>query len=141
MLRQSTSRLLLTQTPRQLISRSSSRTFSSTRPSFDILGEGNKELFDQYAVKGKKLTIVDFHADWCPPCKMLDPVLTKVLQAESEADLLKINTDIEQEIAAKYKISALPTVIAFQHGKELCRFVGLVNEDAVKNFVANAKDH
>jgi len=142
MLRQSTSRLVARtcrqqhQQPFQL-----ARTFATSRPARDILGEGNAELFKQHAVEGKRLTIVDFHADWCPPCKMLDPILQKALKDEPEADLLKINTDTEVEIAAKYKVSALPTVIAFMHGKELCRFVGLVNEEAVHNFVTNAKDH
>jgi len=76
---------------------------------------------------------------------MLDPILQKVLteeiEGENEVDYMKINTDNENELAAKYKVSALPTVVAFKHGKELSRFVGLVNEDACKNFVANAKDH
>ncbi|KAL7004193.1 hypothetical protein EMMF5_006261 [Cystobasidiomycetes sp. EMM_F5] len=71
---------------------------------------------------------------------MLNPVLQKVFENEQGADLMKINTDNVQEVAAKYKVSALPTVIAFKHGKEFSRFVGLVNEEAVRNFLANAKE-
>ncbi|KAK9897406.1 thioredoxin-like protein [Cystobasidium minutum MCA 4210] len=135
-LRTSTSRLVQSSSRRCLVnSNNLSRAFSTSQISRENFGEADPELFEKQVVKGKKLTVVDFHAGW------LDPILARVMDAEQEADYMKIDTENQQELAAKYKVTALPTVIAFKHGKELSRFVGLVNEEAVKNFVANAKDH
>jgi len=121
------------------------RSFSTSCPAREVLGAADKALFNSHIVEGQKLTIVDFHAEWCPPCKLLGPILHKVMAAEAagpnEVDFATVDTDAETELAAKYKITSLPTVVAFKHGKELSRFVGMVNEEAVKTFLANAKDH
>ncbi|CAD6578387.1 MAG: hypothetical protein CYPHOPRED_000566 [Cyphobasidiales sp. Tagirdzhanova-0007] len=140
MLRQLTGKLArsISQSPSH--TKSQLRYFRNTSSRLQMFGEAGPATFEEHVVQGQKLTIVDFHADWCPPCKMLDPILQRVMAQEHEVDYLKIDTDKATDLAAKYKIASLPTVVAFKHGKEYSRFVGLVNEEAVRNFIANLRE-
>lgn len=81
-----------------------------------------------------KKVVVDFFANWCGPCKMLSPILEKI-SADKSMDgivFLKVNVDENQQLAAKYNVSALPTVITFTNGEEDKRMVGYKPEDVVK---------
>lgn len=84
---------------------------------------------------GDKLVVVDFYATWCGPCKMLTPVLAKVTQSQ---DVLLVKVDVDQvaDVAAEYEISSLPTVVAVKRSRELERFVGVKDEQAVRKFIA-----
>ena len=87
----------------------------------------------------KGVTLVDFHADWCGPCRMLAPVLDKIaLDVKGKASIAKVDIDSEQKTAAEFKITSVPTLILFKDGKEVNRLIGLRNEEAVKNFVLSA---
>jgi len=87
----------------------------------------------------KGVTLVDFHADWCGPCRMLSPVLDQIAaDMKGKAAVGKVDIDAEQKIAAEFQISSVPTLILFKNGKEVNRLVGLRNAEAVKNFVASA---
>jgi len=71
-------------------------------------------------------TLVDFWASWCGPCKMVAPVIEELAaDYEGRAAVAKLNTDENQEIAVKYGISAIPTVILFKDGAEISRLVGV----------------
>ena len=84
----------------------------------------------------KGVTLVDFHADWCGPCRMLSPVLDQIaVEMKGKAAVGKVDIDAEQKTAAEFQISSVPTLILFKNGKEVNRLVGLRNADAVKNFV------
>merc|ERR1711939_463960 len=89
----------------------SPRLFASSAPSMKHILSATPADFDELAIKGNRPTLVDFYADWCGPCRVLGPVLEKVVTEESGADLLKIDTEEHGELAAKYKITALPTVV------------------------------
>ncbi|ORZ22620.1 thioredoxin-like protein, partial [Absidia repens] len=79
--------------------------------------------------------IVDFYANWCGPCKMLTPILTKSVAQNPKVSLFKIDIDDNTDIGQKYKIAALPTVIAFQNGEVVDQFVGMRNKAQVEEFV------
>lgn len=84
----------------------------------------------------KGVTLVDFHANWCGPCRMLAPVLEQVAkEIEGKASIGKIDIDNEQKTAAQFQISSVPTMILFKDGKEAGRLVGLRTAEAVKEFV------
>jgi thioredoxin 1 len=87
----------------------------------------------------KGVTLVDFHADWCGPCRMLAPVLDQIsVEMKGKASVAKVDIDAEQKTAAEFQISSVPTLILFKNGKEVNRLVGLRNAEAVKNFVNSA---
>lgn len=87
----------------------------------------------------KGVTLVDFHANWCGPCRMLAPVLEQVAKdVKGKAIVAKIDIDSEQKTAAHFQITSVPTMILFKNGKEVNRLIGLRNADAVKDFVLSA---
>ena len=87
----------------------------------------------------KGVTLVDFHAEWCGPCRMLGPVLEQVAKEMSgKANFGKIDIDTEQKTAAQFQVTSVPTLILFKDGREVNRLVGLRDADAIKEFVTAA---
>ena len=86
----------------------------------------NKESFDRALGEGK-LMMVDFWADWCGPCKMLSPVIDDLAgQYAGKVVVGKVNVDEEPELAIRYGVMSIPTVIFFKDGKEIDRKVGVM---------------
>ena len=85
----------------------------------------NKEGFEK-ALADRQLLMVDFWADWCGPCKMLAPVIEGLGdEYEGKAIVGKVNVDEEQELAIRYGVMSIPTVIFFKDGEEVARKVGV----------------
>jgi thioredoxin 1 len=83
-----------------------------------------KETFDQTISSGTVL--VDFWADWCGPCRMLSPILDELAgKVGDKAVFAKVNVDEEQELAFKYGVSSIPTVLVFQNGVMKTSAVGV----------------
>ena len=70
------------------------------------------------------LTIVDFYATWCGPCKQIAPKIEELAVKKPNVNFLKVDVDQSRELAMKYKISAMPTFIAFQKGEQVDMFMG-----------------
>ncbi|QRV86157.1 thioredoxin [Ceratobasidium sp. AG-Ba] len=117
------------------------RRFSLSRVSRREFRDVSPEVFEKVVLKASsKPVVVDFYADWCQPCRMLSPILEKYTRDSSnldgkEVDLVTVNVDEQQELAAKYKISALPTVVGFKNGQQTSQFVGLLNQSGVRKFL------
>lgn len=76
--------------------------------------------------------LVDFWASWCAPCKMLAPIIEEIDEELSETIIVgKVNVDEEEQLAIKYSIMSIPTVIAFKDGKEVGRTIGLTTKDEI----------
>lgn len=87
----------------------------------------------------KGVTLVDFHANWCGPCRMLAPVLEQVASdVQGKAVIAKVDIDSEQKTAAQFQITSVPTMILFKNGKEIKRLVGLRNAEAIKEMILAA---
>ncbi len=93
-----------------------------------------KENFDEIISEEKVL--VDFYADWCGPCRMLLPVLEEV-SSEGVIKIVKVNVDEHEDIARKYGVMTIPTLILFGNKEELKRNVGYLNHDEVISFIEN----
>ena len=90
----------------------------------------NKEGFDK-AIAAGGITMVDFWASWCGPCRMLAPVIDDLAgKYEGKAVIGKVNVDDEQALAMQYGVMSIPTVIFFKDGKELDRKVGVMPAEA-----------
>ena len=84
----------------------------------------NDKNFSQYIKSG--VTVVDFWADWCMPCKMMIPVLNQLAEnKEHGAVIAKINIDENPQTAAKYSVRSIPTLLIFKNGREVKRIVGV----------------
>ena len=86
-----------------------------------------------------KPTLVDFYATWCGPCKMQAPILEEVKQnVGDKANIIKIDVDKNQELAARYNVQSIPTLIMFKNGKAVWRAAGLQQGDLLE---AKIYDH
>lgn len=92
----------------------------------------NKEEDFNEIIKNKVL--VDFYADWCGPCKMLAMEIEKVA-SEIDIDIVKVNVDEEEDIARKYGVMSIPTLILFENGQELKKTIGFMPKDKIKEFI------
>lgn len=120
------------------------RKFHSTTFSAEQYPRADLQTFNKVVGTKGRLVLVDFYADWCGPCHTLSPILEQLTtNTETETrsgwplDLVKVNTDDEDglSLGQKFKIRALPTVIAFRDGKPVDQFVGALNEPTVRDFL------
>ena len=89
-----------------------------------------ESTFDD-AVKAAPLAMVDFWATWCGPCKMLAPIVEKLAaDYDGRALVAKVDTDEEMELAQKFGIASIPTVVFLKNGVEFDRKVGVMPESA-----------
>ncbi len=89
--------------------------------------------FEKEILNSKKTTIVDFYADWCTPCKMMSPIIDNIAEETDNINVGKLNVDEEENIAIKYNVMSIPTIIIFKDGKEIKRFVGVTNKEVILN--------
>lgn len=76
--------------------------------------------------------LVDFYADWCSPCKAMDPIIREVAhEMTNKVRTIKINVDNNQQAAQAFGVTGIPTLILFRHGKVLWRQAGMVNKSSL----------
>ena len=69
-------------------------------------------------------TLVDLYADWCGPCKMIAPIVEEIAAERTDITVGKVNVDTDPQIAVKYGVQSIPTLIVFKEGKETAKIVG-----------------
>ena len=79
-----------------------------------------------------EITLVDFYADWCGPCKMLGSVLENM-----DLNIIKINVDTHQELAQKFGVMSIPTVIIYKNKKEVNKFIGFRSKEEINEIINN----
>ena len=87
-------------------------------------------------IKKEGITIVDFFATWCGPCRMLSPVLEE-LANNSDITIIKVDVDKHENLAREYKIMSVPTLIFFKDGVEIDKHIGFISLDDIENKVSN----
>ena len=85
-----------------------------------------KENFAQEVLQSEKPVLLDFWASWCGPCRMLSPIVDEVAEERTDVKVGKVNVDDEQELAIRYGVMSIPTVIFFKDGQEIDRKVGVM---------------
>ena len=78
------------------------------------------------------VSLKDFYADWCGPCKTQDPILEEVLEDYPEVSFEKVNVDEEQDVANEYQVRSLPTVVVENDDGIVDRFVGVTQRDEIE---------
>ena len=89
-----------------------------------------KENFNEL-INEEKLTLVDFYADWCGPCKALGPVIEEIAEEMKGINVGKVNVDNERDLAVQFGVRSIPTMIIFKDGKEVDRLVGFLPKEQI----------
>jgi thioredoxin 1 len=98
--------------------------------------EVTDQSFEQDVLNAGVPVLVDFWAEWCGPCKALAPTVEKVAgEYEGKAKVVKLNIDDNNEVAQRYGIKGIPTLILFHNGSEADRTVGLTSKDNIARMI------
>lgn len=104
----------------------------------EIVIETNEQNFEKDVIENSKqvVVLVDFYADWCMPCKMLAPILEKIVHDYGGKFILaKVNVEENRNLSQKYRIMSIPNIKLFKNGNVVDEFIGVMPELAIKNWL------
>ena len=92
----------------------------------------------QELIKGEVPVLVDFHADWCAPCKIMNPILKNIKKKfGDQLKIIKINVDNNQQVSNKFQVIGIPTFILFKNSEILWKQSGVINESSFTEIIKN----
>ncbi len=91
------------------------------------------DTFDEKTKKGK--VVIDFYAEWCGPCMQFKPIFEKIAEEMKDIHFFKVNVDEESEIAGKFGVMSIPTIIFLNDGEEKHKSMGALSESSFKKAV------
>ena len=91
--------------------------------------------FEEEVLNSDKTVLIDFYADWCGPCKMFSPIIESVAEENEDIKVVKIDVDNAQDLAIKYQVMSIPTIVVIKNGQEVNRNVGLVSKSQIVDMV------
>lgn len=103
----------------------------------DALKYLNDDNFQTEIAEG--ITLVDFFADWCGPCRMMEPLIHELAdELDGKVKIGKLDIEAAQRTTASLQVTSIPTLILFKNGKEVTRVVGLKDKDSLKRLIESA---
>ena len=97
--------------------------------------EITKDNFEHTVLKADKLVLVDFWAEWCGPCQMMGPIVDEVAEERNDIIIGKLNVDTQPEIALRYNVMSIPTLILFENGEEAQKSIGLISKEELLELI------
>lgn len=100
-----------------------------------------KSSFPSVVLQSKRPVLIDFHADWCGPCRMLAPILDRLaVEFEGRAEIVKVNVDTEPELASAFEVRSIPTLALNVDGQLVGKTAGLVSEAGLRQILERWTD-
>ena len=93
------------------------------------------ENFDTEVLQAEKTVLIDFWAEWCGPCKMLSPLVDEIANEHDEIKVCKVNLEEQEDLAVRFKIHSIPTLLVFKNGELTNQSVGFIPKDAILNLL------
>ncbi len=87
--------------------------------------------FEEEVLNSNEKVLIDFYADWCGPCKMLSQIVEDVAKERTDIKVVKINIDEEQDLAIKYQVMSIPTLVVIENGNILTSSVGVIDKKEI----------
>ena len=101
----------------------------------EIIEIKSAEQFEKEVINERGVVFVDFYATWCMPCKTMAPIIEEISKEYKEVKFVKIDIDKNEELAIKYNVMSIPTMLIMKNGEVTKTFVGVTNkENIVKEF-------
>jgi len=94
-----------------------------------------KDTFEAEVLKSDKPVLLDFFAVWCGPCKMIAPILDEIAEEREDIKVCKINVDEEPELAAKYQVMSIPTLVVIKDGQVVNQSLGAKPKAQILNML------
>ncbi|MEE1054920.1 MAG: thioredoxin [Acutalibacteraceae bacterium] len=91
----------------------------------------NKDNFETAVQNSEKTVLVDFWASWCGPCRMVSPIVDEIAEENPQYLVAKVNVDEEPELAQKFGIQSIPTLIVFKDGKIADKMIGVRSKEQI----------
>ena len=88
--------------------------------------------FDEEVLNSEKTVLIDFYADWCGPCKMQSPIVDKIAEERTDIKVGKINIDKNSNLAEKYGVMSIPTLLIMKNGEVAGQFVGVTPKEKIE---------
>lgn len=95
--------------------------------------------FEQAVNAGEDLVVIDFFATWCGPCKMLGPVVEKMAEKHTDVHFYKVDIDEEPDLAGRFQIMSVPTLLYMKKGQVVSKSIGLVSAADMESAISKAK--
>ena len=93
------------------------------------------ENFESEVLNSEKPVLVDFWASWCGPCRMLSPIVDEIAEEVQTIKIGKVNVDEQQDLAGKFGVMSIPTLILFKNGQPVNKSVGAKSKAALLDFI------
>ena len=94
----------------------------------------NKDNFEKEVLQSSGIVIMDFYGTWCMPCKILAPIVDKVVE-DNNLKLAKVDVDNNHELVKQFGIMSVPTLVVFKDGKQIATSSGVVSEDRILELI------
>ena len=93
----------------------------------------SEENFEEEVLNSEGTVLVDFYADWCGPCKAMSPIIDEIAEEVATAKVGEINVDENGELAMKYNVASIPTIMVFKNGEATKTFIGVTEKEQIKS--------